>query len=98
MAVGRERRTLAVLFAVGVANVVLLLALIGDTTGWRGARDAVYVAVALGFAAAFGVVVFIRDRSPRVVLVITILVVCSSTSWVCPASASSCPCWRPWLP
>lgn len=71
-----SRRVLAVLFAAAVANAVLLLALLGEPTGWRGPRGAGYVAVAVGFAAAFGVLTLLRNRAPRAILVVAILTVC----------------------
>lgn len=69
-------RVLAALFAAAVANAVLLLALLGEPTGWRGPRDAGYVAVACGFAAAFGVLTLLRGRAPRATLVVAVLTVC----------------------
>ncbi len=70
------RRVLAVLFAAAVGNAVLLLALLGEPTGWRGPRDAGFVAVAVGFAGAFGALTLLRNRAPRVALVAAILTVC----------------------
>ncbi len=77
MEAGTSRRVLGALFAVAVANAVLLLALLGDPTGWSGPRDALYVVAAFGFAAAFGVLTLLRNRWPRVVLVVAVLTVCA---------------------
>jgi signal transduction histidine kinase len=77
MEAGTSRRVLGVLFAVAIANAVLLLALLGDPTGWSGPRDALYVVAAFGFAAAFGVLTLLRNRWPRVVLVVAVLAVCA---------------------
>ncbi|SMY11908.1 Signal transduction histidine kinase [Brevibacterium jeotgali] len=72
-----RRRVLAALFAVAVANAVLFLALVGETTGWRAERDGAYIAVAAGFAAGFGVLTLSRDRFPRTALVFAVLAVCT---------------------
>lgn len=77
MEAGTSRRVLGRLFAVAIANAVLLLALLGDPTGWSGPRDVVYVVAAFGFAAAFGVLTLLRNRWPRVVLVVPVLTVCA---------------------
>lgn len=74
---GRAGVVVEVLYALAVANGVLLLALIGATTGWTGPRDGAYVAVAGGFALAFGVLTLVRQRAPRTVLVVAMLVVCA---------------------
>lgn len=68
---------LGALFAVAVANAVLFLALIGETTGWTGAREGAYVAVCTGFAAAFGLLTLVRDRWPRTALIAAVLTVCA---------------------
>lgn len=68
---------LGILFAVAVANAVLFLALWGETTGWSGDRDGVYLAVAVAFAASFGVLTLVRDRIPRTALVLAALAVCA---------------------
>ena len=72
-----RKRVLGVLFAVAVANAVLFLALLGETTGWQGERDGVFVTVAFGFAAAFGVLTLLRDRLPRTALVVAVLTICA---------------------
>lgn len=77
MEAATSRRVLGVLFAIAVANAVLLLALLGEPTGWAGPRDGVYVTAVVGFALLFGVLTIVRDRAPRVVLVLAVLAVCA---------------------
>ncbi|HMR49949.1 MAG TPA: sensor histidine kinase [Arachnia sp.] len=77
MEAGTNRTVLGALFAAAVANAVLLLALLGDPTGWSGPRDALYVVTALVFAAAFGLLTLLRGRWPRIVLVVAVLTVCT---------------------
>lgn len=77
METGRITRVLGALFAVAMANAVLLLALLGEPTGWSGPRDARYVGAAVVFAGAFGTLTLVRSRWPRIVLVVAVLTVCA---------------------
>lgn len=72
-----RKRVLGILFAVAVANAVLFLALLGETTGWQGDRGGVYLAVAAGFAVAFGILTLLRDRFPRTTLVVAAFTICA---------------------
>lgn len=65
------------LWAAAVFLVVMLLALIGEPTGWAGPKDAAYVGVAGGFALGFAVLTALRVRAPRTTLVIAAFGVCA---------------------
>lgn len=72
-----RKRALGLLFAVAVANAVLFLALLGETTGWQGARGGTYLAVAAAFAVTLGILTLLRDRFPRTALVLAALTICA---------------------